>query len=30
MKGHPFCRIPIQSEDYVCECELIKEEQENG
>jgi hypothetical protein len=20
-KSHPFCRVPIQADDYLCECE---------
>jgi hypothetical protein len=20
-KSHPFCRVPIQADDYICECE---------
>ena len=22
MKSHPFCKIPVQHPDYVCECEI--------
>jgi len=24
-KNHPFCRVPIQADDYVCECEREEE-----
>ena len=28
-KNHPFCRVPIQADDYVCECEKEGESNEH-
>ncbi len=27
-KSHPFCRVPIQADDYLCECEKEREGEE--
>lgn len=27
-KSHPFCRVPVQADDYVCECEREGESDE--